>query len=224
MRRNKSLIAGVVCGVMCATCVFLYIAGVQKEAQDERKQLLAQYGGEQVEVYVAKRDLDPGESLTEATVEKRLWVSELLPKEAVTNLEKVDGKPLTSPLFEGEVASMRHVDGVDRETLAVPQGLCAVSVASEPVLVVGGSVASGQRVDMYSASGTSTDLIADNVEVLSTSAGDARDSEGSDIAWITVAVKPELVKEVIMAAQTSELYFALPSDVNVQEESSWTSE
>lgn len=217
MRRNKSLMAALLCGALCALCVFLYVSGVEDALKEERKQLLAQYGGKQVEVYVAKRDLEAGETLTEAGVEKRLWVSELLPKDAVTNLEKVEGKPLATPLYEGEVASMKHLEATNPEALTVPSGLCAVSVASEPVLAVGGSVSSGQQVDMYSASGTSTDLIAGNVEVLSTSAASAGASGDADIAWITVAVEPDLVKEVIMAAQTSKLYFALPSDAGEQE-------
>ena len=212
MRRDKSLMAGLACGLACAVCVYCYASGVESQVEKERQKLLAEYGGQQAEVYVAKRDVASGETLSDYNVEKRLWISELLPDSAVVDLADVDGKPLTSPLYEGQVATTKHVGQQEVEALSVPQGLCAVSVASEPVLSVGGAISRGQRVNVYSSSGTDTDLIAKNIEVLSTSTAADATEDKAQIAWITVAVKPELVKELIMAAQVSELYFTLPSE------------
>ena len=79
--------------------------------------MLAQYGGDQVEVYVAVRDIAPGESLNDSNVEKKLWLGELLPKEALTDLSAATGKTLSAPLFAGEVASMDHLRGSEVEAL-----------------------------------------------------------------------------------------------------------
>lgn len=211
MRRDKNLLTGLACGAACALCVFLYATDIQAQVDQEREEMLAQYGGEQVEVYVATRDIAPGESLSESNVEKKLWLGELLPEEALTDLDKAKGKALSAPLFAGEVASMGHLKESKAESLRVPKGLCAVSVSSEPVLAVGGAISPGQHVNVYSTSGVATDLLARRVEVLSTSAsGSGGDSP--EVSWITLAVEASLVKELIAAAQSSDLYFALPAN------------
>lgn len=210
VRRDKNLFIGATCGVLCALCIFLYASDIQAQANKEREEMLAQYGGDQVEVYVAVRDIAPGESLNDSNVEKKLWLGELLPKEALTDLSIASGKTLSAPLFAGEVASMSHLRGSEVEALRVPKGLCAVSVASEPVLAVGGAIVPGQKVNVYSTSGVATDLLARRVEVLSTSSSGIGE-EGKEVSWITLAVKGSLVKELIAAAQSSDLYFALPA-------------
>ena len=54
------------------------------------------------------------------------------------------------------------------------------------------------------------DYLSD-VLVLATSAGGADGAAAADVTWVTVAVKPESVQEVIAASRKAELYFALPA-------------
>lgn len=97
--------------------------------------------------------------------------------------------------------------------LQVPDGLCAVSVPAKAVSAVGGSVRVGDKVNVYSTSAKSTDLLVANVEVLATSASTgAKKDETSDVSWITLAAKPSEVNELIAAAGVSDLYFTLPSE------------
>ena len=98
-------------------------------------------------------------------------------------------------------------------TVQVPDGLCAVSVPAKAVSAVGGSVRVGDKVNVYSTSAKSTDLLVANVEVLATSASTgAKKDETSDVSWITLAAKPSEVNELIAAAGVSDLYFTLPSE------------
>ena len=83
MRKNKAAFVGVVCGVLCAACVFAYTQAVRGEADQQRRDALARYGGDQVEVCVAKRDIAAGEMVEASAIETRLWVADLLPAEAV---------------------------------------------------------------------------------------------------------------------------------------------
>ena len=201
MKRRTTTAAGIACGAVCAVCVLVFTQGVRAEADAARSEALARYGGEQIEVCVATRDIAAGEAVDASCMETRLWVADLLPAEAVRSTEEVSGKAASSAILAGEVLSMRRFQGVEGR-VEVPEGLAAVSVPAKDVQAVGGAVRAGEKVDMYATGGTSTDLLASDVLVLATSA--------STVSWVTVAVEPDRVQEVVSAAQRTELYFALP--------------
>lgn len=209
MKRNRTAFAGIVCGFLCAACVLAYTQGVRGEAEAARAEALARYGGEQLEVCVAKRDIAAGETVDAAAVEIRMWVADLLPAEAVRSVDDAVGRKVASSIVAGEVMTERRFGEVGAE-LDVPEGLTAVSVPAKDVQAVGGTVGAGSRVDMYATGGTSTDVIARSVLVLATSAGGSTSDTG--VSWIVVAVAPESVQEVVTAAQKTELYFTLPGD------------
>ena len=86
------MVAGIACGVLCAACVLAYLTSVRGEADAARAEALARYGGEQVEVCVARRDVAAGEKVDAAAVETRLWVADLLPADAVRAAGDVVGR------------------------------------------------------------------------------------------------------------------------------------
>lgn len=226
MRGRKSLMAGLVCGLACVGAILLYAQELHASVEAERAEVLARYGGEQVEVYVATRDIAVGETVSTSNAEKRLWVGELLPQDAVFDLAEVEDKILSSPVYEGEVVSLRRFGEGDTLVLQIPEGLCAVSVPSKSVSAVGGSVRAGSMVDVYATSGIATELLASSVLVLSTSATTAEgEQDSTDVTWVTLAVEPGLVEELIAAAQKTELYFVLPSDsLNTSQEATEATE
>lgn len=210
MKRNKTVIASIACGLLCAFCVLAYTTSVQEEAEEARAEVLARYGGDQVEVVVAKEDIVAGQTVDASAIEKRLWIVDLLPDGAVSNSDQVVGKKASSTVLAGEVLSSRRFEGLD-VSLDIPEGMTAVSVPAQNVQAVGGAVSSGLHVDAYSTGGTSTNLIASNVLVLSTNASGKDEASGVEVAWITLAVEPKSVQELVAAAQKTELYFSLPS-------------
>lgn len=207
------MVFGIICGALCAACVLVYMQGVRGEAEAARAEALARYGGEQLEVCVAKRDIAAGETVDASSVETRLWVADLLPAEAVRSVDDAVGKKVSSTVVAGEVLSERRLGDVGDE-LDVPEGLTAVSVPAKDVQAVGGAVSAGSRVDMYATGGTSTDVIANDVLVLATSAGGS--SSDASVTWITVAVDAESVQEIVAAAQKTELYFTLPGGTRAE--------
>ncbi|MDO4590100.1 MAG: Flp pilus assembly protein CpaB [Slackia sp.] len=216
MRQRANLIAGAICGVVCVACVLSYASDLRADVEEERSAALARYGGEQVEVFVATDDIAPGDMLDASNSEKRLWLSELIPEGALFDAADLESTPATSPIYAGEVILKSRFDEEEDVALQVPDGKCAVSLPAESVSAVGGSVAPGSSVDVYATSGAATDLIAARVLVLSTSTTALEEgSSKKDVTWITVAVNPEAVAELITASQKSELYFALPSEVAV---------
>ena len=144
-----------------------------------------------------------------SAVERRLWVADLLPAEAFRSSDDVVGKKASSTILAGEVLSERRFRDAGSR-LDVPEGLTALSVPAKDVQAVGGAVAAGSRVDVYATGGTSTDVLASGVLVLATSASAQESTTDAKVSWITVAVAPESVQEIVAAAQKTELYFTLP--------------
>lgn len=197
------------CGVACAVCVGAFMASVQGQADAARAEALARYGGEQVEVCVATRDIAAGERVDLSAVETKLWVADLLPENALRANGDAVGKVATSSILKGEVVSSKRFES-SRDTLDVPEGKAAVSVPAKAVQAVGGAVRPGMSVDVYSSGDTTTAAIARSVLVLATSVGESSSLVSSGSGWITLAVEPDKVQEIISASSKTTLYFVLP--------------
>lgn len=195
----------------------LYAHEIELNVEQERAEVLARYGSTQVEAYVATCDIAEGSKVDSANVERRLMPGELLPEGAVTDLAQIKAQPAQVRIYSGEVLLTQRFEQVDGSVLQVPDGLCAVSVPAKAVSAVGGSVRAGDKVNVYSTSAKSTDLLVANVEVLATSASTgSKKDEANDVSWITLAAKPSEVNELIAATGVSDLYFTLPSEKFVE--------
>ncbi|WP_304425813.1 Flp pilus assembly protein CpaB [uncultured Adlercreutzia sp.] len=208
MAINRQRWIGVACGVCCALCVALYMASVRGEVDAARAEALERYGGDQVEVCVAKRDLAAGETVDSAAIVQKLWVADLLPDGAVSDPTQIVGKRLGSSIIEGEVICAQRTELAD-SALSVPAGKAAISVPARAVQAVGGSIEAGMEVDVYATGPVSTTKLVGGALVLASSAS-GEGSSGSE--WVTLAVDPERVQEVVAAAQNLELYFVLPAE------------
>ncbi len=207
-KRNKSIVAGVACGLLCAACVAVYVLQVNEQAAASQAEMLARYGGDQIDVCVAKRDIMAGETISEGDIEVKTWIATLLPSNAVTDKRDAVGKQVGSTVLSGEVLSSSRF-GFESDEIEVPEGMVAVSVPAREVQAVGGALAAGRETDVYAVGASETTKIASSVQVLATSA--ASDSTSSASAWVTLAVRPSMVQELVAAAQNMEIYFALPS-------------
>ncbi len=206
------MVVGVLCGVACALCVGAYVLQVDEQAEAVRAEALERYGGDQIEVCVAKRDIAPGETLTEGAVETKMWVAALLPEGAVTKRDEAVGKVVGTSVLKGEVILAKRFDA-QTASLDVPQGSAAVSVPAREVQAVGGALRAGMKTDVYAIGASTAERILAQANVLATSATEAAGSGSSGaVTWVTLAVAPEKVQEVIAAAENLELYFVLPAE------------
>lgn len=208
MRATKRTFASLACGLCCALCVGLYLAHANSAIEQARAEALARYGGEQIEVCVATRDLAPGEVVSSADIASRLWVADLLPEGAVTDASQIVGQRLGSGIFKGEVVCARRAEQPESR-LNVPEGMAALSVPARSVQAVGGSVETGMLVDVYATGPVSTSRLVHGALVLETSSSQGA-SGAAGTEWITLAIEPAGVQEVVAAAQNLELYFVLP--------------
>ncbi len=213
MKRNRSLVIGLLCGLCCMVCVGLYTSSVEASAQAASAESLERYGGDQIEVCVAKRDIAAGEVIDESCVETKTWIAALVPEGAVASSEEAVGQQVGSSIFKGEVVTSRRFDEATTP-IDVPDGMTAVSVPAKDVQAVGGALATGMRADVYAIGSTSTVKLATQALIVATSVGD---SSSSSISWVTLAVPPSSVEELVSAAQNLELYFVLPASSDAAE-------
>lgn len=207
-KRNRSLLIGIACGLCCALCVGAYTFQIDQRADAAQAELLSKYGGDRVEVCVAKHDIPAGQTIAEGDIEVRTWIATLLPQDAVIEKKEAIGHQVGSTILAGEVVSAARF-GTTAADIEVPDGYSAISVPTDDVQAVGGALKPGMRVDVYATGSSSTSRIAASVLVIATSA--ASDDSSAKGSWLTLAVRPTRVEELVSAAQNLSLYFVLPA-------------
>lgn len=208
--QRKQLIAGLLCALLAVAAVFAYTATVSSEAATKRQAAIERYGGEQTQVIVASEDIGAGVALDAANTKTATWLTDLLPQADVAcEMAQIEGFVAETDIKEGEPIVMARVgDGSAR--INVPQGLEAVSVASDDVLAVGGSVQAGSFVDVYvETEKGKIVLLGKRILVLETSAV-VQEKDAKAITWVTLAVVPESVSELLGASCKGTIHLVLP--------------
>jgi pilus assembly protein CpaB len=213
------------CGLIATGLLWIHINNLQAEAQSARAGALNAYGGEQVEVFVATRDIAAGENLDGTNTALQRWVSDLLPAGALSDAEQINGATLAMPLLKGEPILQAKL-GRNIDPVSVPDGLCAMTVAVDDVQAVGGAIGQGSAVNVYASSSAGVVLVACDVLVLETSNGSLGKDTAADgkaslplmssgktraaLKWVTLAVPPQMVQELLLAAHDKSLTLVLP--------------
>ena len=205
MKRSVRLAISVICGIAAAIVALAYASSVRQEAAAAQQEALARYGGELVAVCVATRDIDPGDTFDEGNVAVEEWVASLLPPEAITSLGEVVGKVATSRVPRRAVLSPVYLE-TDSGGLEIPADKVAVCVACDPQHAVGGSLERGDTVDVYVSDAEIADRLL-SARVLDTS---SLAQGGGDLTWVTLAVDPERVSEVLAATSTGQVTLVIP--------------
>ena len=91
MNKSKRIAISLVAGVLAALLCMVYGSSIRSQAEQVQAETLAKYGGDRVEVCVAARDIDVGETLDETNVITQEWLTSLLPRDAATELRQVRG-------------------------------------------------------------------------------------------------------------------------------------
>ena len=215
-RQRKQTVIALVCAVVAAAAVFAYTASVKSEAAVQRAAAIERYGGQTTQVVVATADIPVGQAIDGSNVQIQEWLVDLLPAgEVATSLEQVSGQIAQTGIARNEPVLLGRVgNGISR--ISVPEGLAAVTVSADDVLAVGGAIKAGSFVNVYveTAKGT-VELLGERILVLETS--DAAEGGKEQVAWVTLAVTPESVSELISASAKGTIHFALPSGTAEQE-------
>ena len=209
MKRRTRIVASALCGIAAFSLSSLSVASVREEARAAEEELVALYGGERVSVCVAARDIRDGETVGEGDIEVRDWAASLLPADPATAEEDVVGKRATSNVPAGSVLASAHFER-EKDALDVPEGLVAVSVPSRNQFAIGGALTRGDTVDVYVSGEGTTELLIAGAQVIDLSTEEAGSAEALD--WVTVAVEPERVVDVLAASARGSIFLTLPGE------------
>lgn len=212
MTARRRLIISIACATLAALAMLAYASSVRASEKAARDDALARYGGEQVEVYVAAHDLAAGETIDTSDVKRMPWLVDLLPADCIPSDEDIAGSVVGSTILANEPVSRQRLGSTGTD-VSVPPGLCAVSIPMQDVQAVGGAVRSGSLVNLYADTGSGVGLLGENLLVLATNGGSAGASgTRSTLSWVTLAVTPDSVQELLAASQSGTLFLTLPDN------------
>jgi SAF domain. len=103
VNKSKRIAISLIAGVLAALLCMVYASSIRSQAEQVQAETLAKYGGDRVEVCVAARDIDVGETLDETNVITQEWLASLLPRDAATELRQVRGDVTTSRIPKNAV-------------------------------------------------------------------------------------------------------------------------
>ncbi len=208
-KQRKQILIAVACGVIAVLCVFAYTATIKSEASMARAAALQKYGGERTRTLVATTTIPIGGVIDETNTSVQEWLVDLLPQgQAAQSYDQTQGLVAQVEIRKNEPVLLERI-GNGSSRITVPDGLSAASVSSDDVLAVGGAIRAGSVVDVYvETSGGEIKMIGEHILVLETSTPE--NAADKQISWVTLAVKPSSVSELIAASAKGTIHFVLP--------------
>jgi pilus assembly protein CpaB len=199
--------------VACAACVGLafsaYADDVRAEADRQRSEVIARYGGEVVDLVVTRHALEPGDVIEASDVEVREWLADLAPEGAITDADEVLGSTVTVPAVAGApLTGLNFRDATEAED--VPEGYIAVSVPITDKLGLSAGTQVGSQVVAFRVTSDGAQVLATDAVVLSMpeTASTGLAASGT----LSIAVLPDDVADVLSASATDDLRIVLPAE------------
>jgi len=203
IKKRWSIVLALGCGLACAIAVGQFLGHIENQANEAHAEAMERYGGEQTQVIVATSDIAPGEEITASNTAAKMWLVEMLPDQAVSERNQIAGLKATTEIKSGEVLNLSRFKAEEEKT-SIPQGLCGVGVEVQDSQTASAALEQGSYVDVYAVSQDSVKRICVKAPVISS------ENSSGHAYWVTLAVKPSQVQEVLAASKNSSLYLVLP--------------
>jgi Flp pilus assembly protein CpaB len=217
MKQKNLAMLGVAvgCGLVAAVAVAKLSAGSSK-------------GPDTIKVLVAKKDIPLQTKLDEKELDNLLaWADvpkNIVPPDAVTDLEQVKGKSLNRTLKQGNPVSFSDLG--DHKRLELPEGFDGMSVKVDQVGAVAGFAKPGSRVDVMYVERTNSGKVraaiilkymlvvaVNTINVLDEKTGAAI----PQVESVTLAVNKEQAKRLTFAAEKGKVSLLLTGAKNEEE-------
>lgn len=211
MRRRVKFVLSAACGTLATLLALGHADAVRAQAESERSEMLERYGGEVTSLVVAREGLSQGDVVSESDVEVREWLAALAPEGAMTGLDDVVGKRLTSAVASGSPLSEVDFAG-GAGALQVPEGRVAVTVRLSEKTGVAADIAAGTRLLAYGVEDGVPQLISSDALVLGREGEHGETGAASSSRELTVAVAPEAVMQVLAASASGGLRLVVPAE------------
>lgn len=209
MKKRWSVILSLGFGIACAFSVGQFLDHVENQANMARAEAMERYGGEQVQVIVATSDIAPGDEVTASNTAARMWLVEMVPDQAVYERSQIAGRKATTEIKSGEVLNLSRFKEEEHDE-SVPKGMCGVGVEVQDSQTASSALDKGSKVDVYAVTQDKVRRICVSAPVISS------ESSSGHAYWVTLAVRPSQVQEVLSASKNSSLYLVLPGESVVQ--------
>jgi pilus assembly protein CpaB len=209
--RGLAVAVAFLLAITATMAVFLYVKGVQQEAE---------VGGEEVEVVVSKEDIPVGTELDDLLARGAFQVAtvdeeDLVPG-GVTSLTELQGQRTSQAILAGEQITSARLQGSGAELpgglLGIPAGHQALMLPLETPRALGGQVRKGDRVTIYATFDDPevTVVLVPEVQVLRVSATDpAIAQDSSNIGLLTLALKDRDAGRVVFAQERGKVWLSL---------------
>lgn len=223
MSEKRTYIAAL-CGVGAVLSLGLFLWGIAHSVRARENDVIQRFGGRVVEVCVAKTDLKAGHRITSQDIVTKKWPVSLLPQNPILkkNMLALRDRRVNRPILKGEPFSRSKVNKDANRFDSIAAGFTAVTLETNSVRALGGEITAGMDVTVMGTSESKTaQVLVQKAEVLSSSrtAGQQKQnsllggSANGEIAWVTLAIPDEKVKEVVAASVSNSTYIVLPKNV-----------
>jgi len=227
MSNRQRMILALTCAFCAVALLGLFLYRTATAADRSQRALLERYGGQTVEVLVARKALASGTVLTDGLLESKQWPTTLLPDGALFARDRaqVIGKRTTAWVGAGEPLARKRVLQTQKRLDALKTGMSAVTLSTDAVHALGGEVSTGMRVTLMGAGERGViSALATDIEVLSSSNTVREEGDGataskgaglfssagsSDINWITLAVPTAQASQILTYAQGGKVWLVL---------------
>jgi pilus assembly protein CpaB len=235
MNRSGTVVTvAAVLAILAAGAVFLFLSGVQKNAQS---------GGGTVKVIVAKQDIAVGTRLDTVVASGGLTFksvgkdSEV--RGAVTDLSQIKGQTISQPIVAGQQLSTAYLEGsaTQASSIGLQPGYEAITLSLDAPQAGGGLVQVGDHITVYASfkdlsvnvinSASAKAILAGNVQQTDVKIGDFLATVVPDVQvlkvlqgpitagtqqsqiGLTLALKPDDAEKVIFSQEEGTVWFAL---------------
>lgn len=152
------------------------------------KMMKASPQAETVEIFVAVRDIDVAEELTQESIRLAHWPAAAVPRDAILEWKTMEGKFASQRLFAEEPIVLRKLmDSQDSKTVDIPKGFNVVTLKTDEASSVANLVSPGDRVNVIGfftksdvIPATTTRTILNGVKVFAVDGRTSREDDEQD--------------------------------------------
>lgn len=215
MVNKKPLIIAAIMGLIAVALVFSYLKKVEQNSVATE----IEYG----KVVVAKTQVPVRTKVKEEMLEEAIVPTDMINKDAITEIDEVLGKVSNQVIFEGEqILNAKFEDAENLRELAfiIDQGQRAVTIGISDITGLGGNIKPGDHVDVigvFQAEVTGVDssftILNDiMVKAVGSSLGPEDQGEGvekSNARTVTLEVTPQQAEKLVLADEKGSLRLSL---------------
>ena len=205
-RRFRYILSGA-CALLAILCCVAYGNQIRAEAEQSRAEAIERYGGEVVNLVVASRPIEVGDTISSSNTQTKNWISDLAPEGSITDIDEVMGKQVTVSLSAGAPLTRLNFR-ISDASVTIPKGLVGISVSHGEKTGLVGRISAGSTLAAYEMTEQGIRLLSGEVALLSDAEGGAYIS-GTPLV---LGVLPKDMARILSAEAKGTLRLVVPGD------------